>query len=772
MRNIIHLSVIKSSIIGSILLSVAVTVQAANLVSAERTLATVFSRNLAPAVDLLRCFALSEQQIAEHINRIFMGETLNLTSPADHQFEFRLTDDGLQQRFVDNEWHNVDGAAYRVLLTVTPEQRWRMFDAVQSIITGTSMTDNLNNNLEAVPESQITTEQLVVDDVKVAVGELPRYNNLMIIEGVGLTGHLANFLKQPKNHAIADRFYQFLTPLVANILDGLRGKHALNEIASIAVSSDQQLSLHAHELSNGNFIYFAIDSSNQPEWIILSALNNIENPHNASIIGMARKAVNQWDSQQATQLEHRYPELIEEANTESRNAEILLRAFEVVRRLAPDPQLTALDELLTDESVLSLEPLIDKYLDLISELYFMFFSGTDYNYDKLLIETENLVKANNLIIALDDYPAMIDFLQTQPQRVVNNMVYSSDLLNLHYHKTKNLIDFWLIDDLAKTAQLLEANNTTLTDNPEVVAVLSNINIDTVELQEAIQGRFVLNNAGGIDNIDGNKALANLLDNWQAKFTDLRELYTDLRKQFTNHVNIELQRIQPYLDDLKIKLLAKRKQEGRWAVLGNDRKIIVTSQFAEFYQHHKQRITDFDLSKVIHMAGGLRREMLEQLTELSENHLNTDDLTSDANLEEFLGLLGDPYEVKLVGNPYIANAGSNLVLNGIETRYDLPKNSRPVYQLTYQNYRFYAQTVQLDDRIHLAFLNGFHKEAKSTISDFIQWMQKNRQSKAIVDAINILAQISYDEEQQIAQFKLEQSARQLYRTRRQQMIAIR
>lgn len=226
MHCIIRLSL---AIIVIILWLLTVTAQASSLIGTERTLATVFSRNLAPAVDVLRCFALSEQQLAEHIQRIFMGETLSLTSPADHLFEFKLTDDGLQQRLVDDEWHSVNSAAYRVLLAVAPEQRWQVFDAVQSIITGTNMTDDL----EIASKSQITTEQLVVDDVKGAIGELPRYDNLMIVDGIGLTGHLANFLKQPKNHAIADKFYQFLTPLVANIVDGLRGQHALNGIDSI-----------------------------------------------------------------------------------------------------------------------------------------------------------------------------------------------------------------------------------------------------------------------------------------------------------------------------------------------------------------------------------------------------------------------------------------------------------------------------------------------------------------------------------------------------------
>ena len=740
MRDVVHMSAVTTFIGGIIWLSVAVTAQASSLVSAERSLATVFSRNLSPAIDILRCFAVSEQQIGEHVQRIFMGETLALTSPADHQFEFRLTDDGLQQRLVSNkEWHYVDSESYRVLLTVSPEQRWQVFDAVQNIITGTSTTANP----KIVPNHQKNIGQLIADEVRGMVDTLHRHDNLIIVDGVGLTGNLANFLKQPKNHEIAGNFYrQFLMPLIDNSLNGRRGKQALTESDSKKVSSNEHQALYASKLGENHFIYFSIDSSDQPEWIVINLLHEIENPHNMSIVGMARKAANDWSVNNAKQMEHRYPELIEvgRADADVKDTEIILRTLAVVRSIASDPQLVMLDKWSAKEiNNLSFNELVDKYIDLIDGLYLMLFAGTEYDRDALFEETEKLfwAFADHLIVSLNDYPAMISFLQAKPKLVVNNMVYSADLLHLHYQKIRDLI-FRLIKDFTKSVQFLEENNAILRENPVVISTLKDM---------------------GIDSIDDNKALANLLHNWHKKFSDIMELHVILRGQFSHYVNIELQYAQSALDKIKVQLLAD-EQEG-WTMLGNDRKIVVTSQFAKFYQQHEGRITNFSLKKIVHTAGGLGNEMLGWLKYFSDNDSQTRDLTNNKNLRRLLELLGDPYDIKLVGDTYIKDNGSHLVINGIGTHYDIPEDARPIYQLTYWDHRIYVQAVELDNRIYLVFLNGFHKEAKHAISDQIRWMQKNRQSKAIVDAINILANIDYGEERQIAQFKLEQSARQLH-----------
>ena len=741
MREIVHMSSMTTFIGGIIWLLVTVSAQASNLVSVERKLATVFSRNLAPAIDVFRCFALSEQQISEQLQRMFMGEMLELTSPANHRFEFKLVDDRLQQRFVgNNEWHDVDSAAYRVLLAVAPEQRWQVFDAVQNIIVGT----NTAVDPTIVSRQPVMAGRLIVDDVRNAVDELARHENLIITDGVGLTGNLANFLKQPKNHVIANMFYrQFLAPLVSNIENGLRGQDALTEIDGEIVSSDQHQVLYTSRVDGEHSIYFAVDNSNQSEWIIVNLLLKIANPHNASIIGMARKAINSWDANLAKRLEHSYPELIEVVNpgTEVKDTEMILHTLAAVRSIASDPQLVTLEESFTKKiNTLTFKELLDKYIDLIDGLYLMLFAGTEHDHDALFKETQKLfwVTTDHLIVVLDDYPKMISFLQRKPKVVVNNMVYPDDLLRLHHQKIKNLVKLRLIDGFTNTARLLEENSTILTKNPVVVDTLNKM---------------------GIDDIDDNKTLANLLYNWRKKISDLMELHDNLRVQFTHYVNTELQYAQPTLDGIKLQFLAM-EQEG-WTVFGNNRKVIVTSQFAKFHQQHEGRITNFSLKRIVRISGGIENKMLKQLRALNDKHLYGQDLSDNESLKGLLELLGNPHKVKLVGGEYIDKMEIALVMNGIETNYDIHQDARPVYQLTYWDHRIYAQAVELDGRIYLVFLNGFHKEAKHLISDQIQSMQKNRQSKVIVDAINILAKIDDSEERKIAQFKLEQSVRQLY-----------
>lgn len=723
-----------------VLLLVAVSgvlAQAKSLVGTERSLAAMLSHNLAPAVDILRCFTVSEYQISEHIRELLTGQTLILISSAKHRFEFKLTDEGLQQRFVSDGldgWHDVDGAAYRTLLAVAPEKRWQVFEAVQSIIVGTSTMPEL-------VESD-TSAQLIIDDVKTAIDKLPQHNNLTITDGIGITGTLANYIKQPKNHAVADSFYQFLLPLISNAKDGLRGEQALTGIDNVVVSIDQRLAIHASKISDGRFVYLAIDSSTQPEQIILGGLHSVPNPHNSSLIGMVRRVANSWHDKHIMQLEHRYPELIEtrktSPDTDIQGAEILLRTFEIVRNIISDPQLKTLEKLSADSAHLSFDALIDRYVDLSAELYALLFNATDHDYAKLITETEDLFEAtfDDRIVTLDNYSAMINFLQMQPHLVVNNSIYARDLSHIHYHKTKELLSTRLIDDLTQTAQLLEANAPVLTQNPTVVATLTSMEIGAGD----------------------NQALANLLRDWASKFTRVKEQYAALRQQFSNHISNELRRIQPALDALKLKLIAER--EG-WTVLGNDKKIIVTSQFAKFYRNNKKRIANFDLRQVVRASGSVGNEVLEELRGFSKAHFYSQNISDKAKLKNFLDLLGNPYEIKMVGSPYTEKGGSKLVLNGIEARYEIPEDARPVYQLAYPTYRLYAQVVQLDDRLYLALLSGFHKEEKNKISNFIQWMQKNRQSKAIIDAMNILAKIENSADQQVAEFELEHAARKLY-----------
>lgn len=740
------------SIVLSLVVVSSVSAQASSLVGTKQGLATVLSRNLAPAVDILRCFAVTEHQIGEHIHELLTGQTLALTSPAKHRFEFKLTDDGLQQRFASDDlgqWHAVDSAAYRTLLAVAPEQRWQVFDAVQSLIVGTSTTPEL----EVASVGAVTNAQLIVDDVKLAVDKLHRHDHLKIIDGIGMTGNLANFLKQPKNRTIADSFYQFLTTLIGNVHAGLRGKQALMGIDNTAVSTDQRQAIYASELNIGIFIYLAIDSSDQPELIIISSLHKVPNPHNSSLIGMARKATSSWHDSHAKRLEHHYPELIETGktspapdnlDTEVQSSEILLRTFEMIRNLVSDPQLATLEKLLTESTHteskhLSSDALIDRYVDLIAELYAVLFNGAEHDYAKLITETEDLFEAtiDDRIVAIDDYSAMINSLQIQPHRAVNNRAYARDLSHIHYHKTKELLNTRLIDDLTQTAQLLEANDPALT-RPKVVATLTSMEVST----------------------DNRQALAGLLHDWASKFTRAKYLHVDLREQFNNYVNNELQLRQPALDALKVKLIAQ--QEG-WTVLGNDKKIIVTSQFADFYQRNEQHIANFNLPQVVRGAASLTGGVFEKIQDIGENHVYTQehDIADITKMKKFIELLGNPYEVKLVGSSYIENAGGSLVLNGIKNHYDVPHDARPVYQLSYRTYRIYAQVIQLDNRLYLALLSGFHKEEKRKISYLIRWMQKSRQSKAIIDAINILAKLDNSAEQQVAEFELEYSARQLY-----------
>lgn len=677
-----------------------VSAQAKSSVGIERGLAAIVSRNLAPAVDILRCFAVAEHQIGEHIHEMLAGQTLTLTSSAEHRFEFKLTDEGLQQRFVSDgldEWHEVDSAAYRTLLAVAPEKRWQVFDAVQSIIVGTSTTPELVES--------VTPAQLIVDDVKTAIDKLPKHNNLIIVDGIGITGTLANFIKTPKNHAAAEVFYRFLPPLISNAKDGLRGEQALTGIDNVVVSVDQRLAIHASELSDGRFVYLAIDNSAQPEQIILGGLHSVLNPHNSSIISVVRRIASSWHEKDIRRLEYSYPELIEtgktspDSDTEAQSVEILLRTFETIRNLVSDPQLATLEKLLTESAHtesehLSFNTLIDRYVDLIAELYAVLFNGAEHDYAKLITETEDLFEAtiDDRIVAIDDYSAMINSLQMQLHRAVNNRAYARDLSHIHYHKTKELISTRLIDDLTQTAQLLEANDPALT-RPKVVATLASMEVST----------------------DNRQALASLLRDWASKFTRAKYLHVELREQFSSHVSVEQQRMRPALDNLKVKLISTR--EG-WTVLGNDKKIIVTSQFAKFYQRNKKLITSFDLRQVLRTASHLQ-DMLEELRGFSEAHFYSQKISDREKLKKILELLGNPYEIKLVGSSYTEKDEGKLVLNGIETRYEMHQDAKPVYQLAYHpTYRIYAQVVQLDNRLYLALLSGFNKEEKNKISNLI------------------------------------------------------